>query len=466
MTPTRITSLALALLAWPFMPAIASSVSEQETYEIAREAYTYAYPIVTMDVTMHQVTNVPDATSVLMRAPLNQFAHARTYPKADTREVVRLNFDTLYSSAWVDVGNEPMVLSVPASERYYLLPMLDMWTDVFAVVGTRTTGTGAGQYALVAEGWKGTLPDGMQKIVAPTSRFWILGRTQTNGPEDYPSVRRIQDEYTLTPLSQWGKPAVPAKAVPVDPTIDGKTAPLMQVNALDGVSVLGRLATLMKQYPPHANDYPILMRMKRIGLEPGKPFQPTDPQTVSAINQAAKDALLALTTASKKSVGLEKANGWQYAVRTVGTYGTAYDIRARATKMGLGANLPDDTVYPATYLDANGKPYSGTNRYTLHFAKGQLPPARAFWSITLYDADGFQVANPLSRFALGDRDKLKFNADGSLDIYLQNDSPGADKESNWLPTPKETFNLAMRIYSPGPQLREGSWTPPPLTQAN
>jgi len=226
-------------------------------YALAREVYLYAYPIVSMDVTMRQATNVPDTTSVNMRAPVNQFAHARAYPKADEKDVVRFNFDTLYSLAWLDLSREPIILSVPDTNgRYYLLPMIDMWTDVFAMVGSRTTGTKAGNYAIVAPDWSGSLPEGAVKIVAPTSAIWILGRTQTNGPTDYANVHKVQDGYKLTPLSQWGKDYAPPKDLAVDAAIDNKTPPTFQVNNLDGVTMLSRLADLMTKYPPHPKRLP------------------------------------------------------------------------------------------------------------------------------------------------------------------------------------------------------------------
>lgn len=462
---TCVLAVALALGA----PASAQGISEKETYEIARDAYVFAYPIVTMDVSMHQSTNVPDAKTIPLRAPVNQFAHARTYPRAQDRDVVRYNFDTLYSPAWLDLAPEPIILSVPdTAGRYYLLPMLDMWTDVFSVVGSRTTGTKAGDFALVAPGWNGALPDGIEKIVAPTPTIWILGRTQTNGPADYDNVHKVQDGYKLTPLSQWGRSYAPAANAPTDPSIDGKTPPLAQVNRLDGVAVLGRLAELMAKHPPHANDYPILFRMRQIGLEPGKPFDASklDPALVKTINAAAKDALADLEQSGKSGAGIgTHVNGWFYQTNTVGTYGTAYKLRAMGTLIGLGVNLPEDAVYPASFVDGEGKPYSGANRYVLHFDKGKLPPADAFWSVTLYDKDGFQVSNASNRFAIGDRDKLKFNDDGSLDIYIQNETPGPDKESNWLPAPADEFNLAMRLYSPRREVMDGTWTPPPVKQA-
>jgi hypothetical protein len=433
----------------------------------------YAYPIVTMDVTMRQVTNVPNTVTIPMRAPVNQFTHARAYPSADSRDVVRFNFDTLYSLAWLDVSHEPIVLSVPdTGGRYYLLPMLDMWTDVFAVVGSRTTGTKAAHYAIVAPGWSGALPQGVEKIVAPTPVIWMLGRTQANGTSDYENVHKVQDGYTLTPLSQWGKPYTPLGNVRTDASIDGKTPPLFQVNQMDGVTMLTRLAALLQKHPPHANDYPILFRMKRIGLEAGTPFEPAklDPKLVDTINRAAKETLDEMIQTGKTGAGPlaiagATKEGWVIGVRGVGTYGTDYGHRAELTLGGLGANLPEDAVYPFTFVDGDGHPLSGANRYVLHFDKDKLPPADAFWSVTLYDKDGFQVPNPLNRFAVGnhfDDNKLKPNADGSLDLYVQNESPGKDQEANWLPVAKAPFTLLLRLYSPRTEILDGTWTPPPV----
>jgi len=441
-------------------------LSDKEAYEIARDAYVYAYPIVTMDVSMRQSTNVPNANTTPLRAPINQFAHARTYPRAENRDVVRYNFDTLYSPVWLDLASEPIILSVPdTGGRYYLLPMLDMWTDVFSVVGSRTTGTKARNFALVAPDWNGTLPEGVTKIVAPTPTIWILGRTQTNGPADYDNVHKVQDGYRLTSLSQWGKSHTPPASTQIDPAIDNKTPPFIQVNKMDGVAVLSRLADLMAKNPPHPNDYPILFRMRKIGLEPGQPLDASklDPALVKTINTAARDALADLEQSGKSGAGVgTHVNGWFYQTNTVGTYGTAYKLRAMGALIGLGVNLPEDAVYPASFVDGEGKPYSGANRYVLHFDKGKLPPADAFWSVTLYDKDGFQVPNAINRFAIGDRDKLKFNADSSLDIYIQNERPDADKQSNWLPAPKGEFNLAMRLYSPRREVLDGTWAPPPV----
>jgi len=436
------------------------------TYTLARDAYLYAYPLVSMDITMRQATNVRNSAAVNMRAPVNQFAHARTYPKAAEKNVVRFNFDTLYSLAWLDLFREPIILSVPDTHgRYYLLPMLDMWTDVFAVVGSRTTGTKAGAYAIVGPGWSGALPEGVTKIEAPTATVWILGRTQTNGPSDYDNVHRVQDGFKLTALSQWGQAYAPPRNADTDPSVDDKTPPLIQVNNLDGVAMLSRLAGLMMKYPPHPNDYPILLRLHALGVVPGKPFNVSalDTQTLAIINQAAKDTLLYMT-AKMRTEGT-MVNGWNIGLENMGAYGTSYRRRAIVNLGGLGANLPEDAVYPVSFVDGDGKPLSGANNYVLHFDKGKLPPANAFWSITMYDKYGFQVPNRMERFAIGSKDQLAFRADGSLDIYLQADSPGKDKEVNWLPAPKGEFQPTMRIYSPREEVLDGSWAPPPIQKS-
>lgn len=434
---------------------------------LALELYEYAFPIVLMDITMRQVTNVPNANSVPMRAPVNQFAHFRTYPPADAKDVVRFNFDTLYSFAWLDLGKEPIILTVPdTGGRFYLVPTLDMWTDVFSSVGSRTTGTKAGNYAYVAPGWRGTLPAGVRKIVAPTQMIWMMGRTQTNGPSDYDNVHKVQDGYRLTPLSQWGKSYTPPPTSAVSDKVDTRTPPLDTTLRLSGVEVMMQMAELMKKYPPHGNDYPIVFRMKQVGMEPGKSWDPSrlNQNTIAAINAAPKAFMDEMTRMRTRS---QFVNGWYMTVDGTGTYGTSYRQRALVALSGLGANLPADAIYPTARLDSEGKPLDGANKYVLHFDKGALPPANAFWSLTMYDNEGFQVPNRLNRFAIGDRDKLKLNADGSLDLYLQAESPGADKESNWLPAPKSgAIAPTLRVYSPRAGALDGTWVPPAVKRVN
>jgi hypothetical protein len=393
---------------------------------------------------------------------MNAFTHVPIFPPADFRDVVRPNFDTLYSIAWLDLTKEPMVIAVAdTQERYYLLPMLDMWTDVFASPGKRTTGTGAGTFAVVPPGWQGKLPDDVQRIDAPTPYVWIIGRTQTNGAKDYEAVHKVQDGYTITPLSQRGKAPEPAKAL-IDPDVDMKTAPMIQVDNMAAADYFAYAAELMKVNPPHITDQPIIARMRRIGIEPGKSFdlKKVDPTVMHALERAAPDALKAMR--AKIPTLARVVNGWQMNTDTMGVYGNYYLKRAIVALVGLGANVPEDAVYPLNIGEAEGKPLIGANKYTLHFDKSNLPPVYAFWSITLYDKDGFPAANDLNRNAIGDRDELKFNTDGSLDICFQNQSPGKDKEANWLPAPTGDFNLTMRLYAPKREVLDGRWAPPPI----
>lgn len=438
--------------------------TEPEAYEIGVEAYTYLYPLVTMDATRRQAVNV-EAGKAFGRGPMNTFTHVPIFPPADFRDVVRPNFDTLYSIAWLDLTKEPQVVSAPDTEgRYYMLPMIDMWSDVFACPGKRTTGTGPGRFALVPPGWQGTLPEGVQRIDAPTPYVWIIGRTQTNGPKDYDAVHKVQAGYTVTALSQLGKPAQPVPA-PIDPTVDMKTPPMQQVDGMDAARFFAYAAELLKVNPPHVTDQPIVARMRQIGLEVGKPFDlgKADAGVKRALERAAPDALAAMR--AKIPTLARVVNGWQLNTDTMGVYGNYYLKRAIVAMVGLGANLPEDAVYPLNLGDAEGKPLDGANRYVLHFEKDQIPPAKAFWSVTLYDQHGFPTANALNRNAIGDRDALKLGADGSLDLYIQHASPGAEKESNWLPAPAEAFNLTMRVYSPRLEVLDGRWAPPPVKRA-
>jgi hypothetical protein len=342
-----------------------------------------------------------------------------------------------------------------------MLPMLDMWSDVFACPGKRTTGTGPGRFAVVAPGWKGTLPEGVQRIDAPTPFVWIIGRTQTNGPKDYEAVHRVQDGYTLTPLSLLGKPAQPAPVV-IDPTVDMKTPPMIQVDTMDAARFFSQAAESLKMNPPHITDQPIVARMRRIGIEPGKSFDlaKSDPAVQKALNRAVPDGMKAIK--AKIPTVARVVNGWQMNTDTMGVYGNYYLKRAIVAMVGLGANLPEDAVYPLNLGDSDGKPLTGASQYVVHFNKDEIPPVNAFWSFTLYDEAGFGTQNRLNRNAIGDRDPLKFNPDGSLDLYFQHASPGADKESNWLPAPEGPFNLTMRLYSPKVQVVNGQWAPPAI----
>jgi hypothetical protein len=437
-------------------------MTAQEAYEIGIEAYVYFYPLVLTDVTRRQLTNI-EAGKMVGRGPMNTFSHFRAYPSASLREVVRFNFDTLYSFAWLDLTEEPVVVSAPDTEgRYYLLPMLDMWTDVFAAPGKRTSGTKAGHFAVVPPGWQGQLPAGVQKIQSPTPYAMVAGRTQTNGPKDYAAVNKVQDGYATTPLSQWGKTPQPVKAL-IDPSVDMKTPPLDQVNKIPAAAYFKYAAELMKLHPPHVTDWSTIARLERIGIEPGKSFafERLDPSVQQALEKAATDGLQGMY--AKLPTFARVVNGWQMNTDTMGVYGNYYLKRAAVAMIGLGANQPEDAVYPLNVADADGKPLEGQHKYVLHFSKEELPPVNAFWSVTMYDEAGFQVANSLNRFAIGDRDDLKYNPDGSLDLYIQNENPGPDKESNWLPSPAAgTLGVTMRLYAPKQQILDGRWNPPAI----
>lgn len=451
----------------------AEPITEQEAHAIAVDAYLYLYPLVTMDVTRKQFTNIEPGKEVA-KGPMNTFANVGEYPPPDFKGVVRPNFDTLYSIAWADMTKEPVVVSVPdTGGRYYLLPMLDMWSDVFASPGWRTTGTRAGNFLIAPPGWRPDLrdrfidefklPKETQRIDAPTPYVWIIGRTKTDGPPDYDAVRRIQAGFKITPLSQWGKSPEPV-AVKIDPTVDMKTPPKTQVDTMAAEKYFAYAAELLKLHPSHLTDEPILAQMKRIGFEPGKSldFAKLDPAARKGIESAPEDAQQLMEW--KLPTLARVANGWSMNTDTMGVYGNYYLKRALVTQFGLGANLPEDAIYPLNIADDTGKPLDGANRYSIHFDKGATPPVNAFWSITLYDPQGFQVPNSLNRFAVSSWMPFKHNADGSLDLYFQNASPGKEKEANWLPAPKGSFNLTMRLYSPKSEALTGKWNPPPIAK--
>ena len=441
----------------------AETVSPDEAHSIGVDAYTYFYPIVTMDITRKQLTNTerPEGLS----APMNTFANISAYPTADMKAVVRPNFDTLYSSGWLDLTKEPVVVSVPdTGGRYYLFPMLDMWTDVFASPGWRTTGTKAANFLVTPPGWTGSVPSDTQQIKAPTPCVWIIGRTKTDGPPDYDAVHKIQEGYKVTTLSQWGKSPEPVTGK-VDPSVDMKTPPKVQVDTMPADKYFTYAAELLKLHPPHITDEPMIARLKRIGIEPGKSFDfaKLDSSVQKALTSAPKDAQALMKW--KVPTLARVVNYWSMNTDTMGVYGNYYLKRAIVAQLGLGANLPQDAIYPLNLGDAAGKPLDGANRYTIHFDKATLPPAQAFWSITLYDAEGFQVANVLDRFAVSSWMPFRTNADGSLDLYLQNKSPGKDREANWLPAPTGPFNLTMRLYGPKTDALTGKWNPPSIVKA-
>jgi hypothetical protein len=445
---------------------VAQDAKELEAFETAKDAYVYAYPLLTMEFTRRNSTNVASPEGSF--APMGQFAKLREYPNASFTTVTAPNADTLYTIVWLDVSKEPWVISIPDLKgRYALFPMLDGWTDVFQDPGKRTTGTGAQKYAITGPGWSGTLPPGVTEYKSPTGMVWLLGRIYCTGtPEDYKAVHALQDQMAAVPLSSYGKPYTPAPGT-VNSALDTKTAVRDQLNAMDGAAYFKLFAELLKTNPPSADDAAMVAKLAKIGIVPGQDFEASklEPSVAAGIAKAPKPAQDRIAAWIKEGVAAGDAkleNGWMFTTKT-GLYGTNYLQRAMITWIGLGANRPQDAVYPTSEGPKILEKYNGANKYVLHFAKGEMPPVDGFWSVTMYNAQYFFVDNPLNRYNVSQRNKFNTNADGSTDIYIQADSPGKAKESNWLPAPKDDFILMMRLYWPkekAPSLLDGSWKIP------
>lgn len=456
----------LALLIWT-SSATAQDVSEQEARAIGRDAYVYAYPAMLTHATLQKLSNFAEPKAGDTFGPPNRFNHARAFPNADDKIVIRENVDTLYSAATLDLKAEPMVLSVPATDRYFQLPMLSLWTDVFAVPGTRTTGRNtARDFLVVAPNWQGSAPAGLEVIRSPTRYVWIIGRIQTNGAADYANAHKVQDGMKLRPLSAWNKGTYTPSKGTVDPAIDMKTPPPVIVDRMDAATYFGRFADLLKDNPPNQVDYPMIHRLERLGFKVGQSFDLTKaPANIrQGLEHGYADGKALVAAEGNKAAGIG-GKGWIYTTRS-GAYGVDYLYRAAIAQCCVGENLPQDAVYPSLSSDSEGRPLDGSNAYVLHFDKGKLPPVDAFWSVTAYDIEGYFIPNTLKRYAIGDRDKLVPNADGSLDLYIQTDSPGKDKEANWLPVGKAPFTLLMRLYSPREEFLDGKWAPPPVARAH
>ena len=425
----------------------ANQPAPPEIRAIAEEAYVFAYPLVVMDLTRQDA---------LQAAPTNFFLHAPAFPDDHFRGVIRPNADTLYSTAWLDLSKEPILLRVPDTHgRYYMMQILDAWTETVSVPGKRTTGTGEGWFAITGPRWEGKLPQGVRRIASPTNTVWLLGRTQTNTAADYPAVHAIQQQYLLMPLSRYpdGVKRPPAAASPPA----RRLPPPARAAAMSAAEFFRAFADLLAQNPPHAEDGPMMARLARIGIVPGRPFQPEalGEAGLQALAEGVRAAARELTPNGGKAT---VRNGWRELEGRVGRYGSDYRSRAEIARAGLGANPPEDAVYIAAASDGAGSPLDGSHQYRLHFAKASLPPVRAFWSLTLYDQSGYFAANAIGRHAIGDRDALTFQPDGSLDLLIQAEPPPST--TNWLPAPAGRFDLMLRLYWPEEAVLAGRWTPP------
>ncbi len=428
--------------------------SSNDPKDIATLAYIWGYPLVTAQLTKDYNTN-PNVPQREEYGPANQFNSARDLIDASQREVVRPNSDALYHIAWLDLKGTPLVLQVPdIADRYFVLPFMDTYGNQFKYIGTRTTGENGGTYVVVGPTWKGTLPANLSDantIKSPTNLVWILGRILVKGPDDVQNVRDIQDKITLSPVMQNA------------PTLgNGTTIPTADNIKKLGLPYFDIVSKTMADNPPPANQSNLVKKFETKGI--GSGMTPSEEVTDETIIQALKTGI----TEAEKLIDEKFANrgtnvnGWTFNLNA-GQYGEDYLLRAAETKHAFGIQTPEEALYPSSVVDGNGTQLNAANNttYIIHFDEGQTPPVKAFWSITIYDKDGFFVDNPIDRYLIGDRTVgLKNNTDGSLDIYIDSRNPGPEKESNWLPAPDGPFALFLRMYNPDESVLNGEYQIP------
>lgn len=444
----RLKTVLLAMLG-TLLAVAALLYAKGEQIVLGAEAYIYGFPLVIMDLTR--------ANAVQVIGPENQLRKVRQFPDARFRDVVRPNVDTLYTTAFIRMSQGPWVFEMAANtQRYEVMPLLDAWTNVFASPGTRISGTQGGRFLLAGPQWTGETPTGLTLLRAPTDLVWLIGRTQANGVADFGVVHALQDGIGLRSLGDW-QAGLPAPATTPLAATAKPEPPIMQMRSMDVQTFFTLLAALMVDNPPAPSDGPMLAKLARLGIAPGKPPQwgLVDRWAISLGRWIAD---LTVARELKKRQGVR---GWITPPAILGSYGTFYNTRAVVAMIGLGANLPADATYPSASVDAQGEPLHGDRRYRIHFAKGALPPVKAFWSITAYGGDDFFIDNPLGRYALGDRDPLVVNPDGSLDLLVQATAPSGQPGSNWLPVRAGApFQLNARLYWPMPAALDGSWNMP------
>ncbi|MEN0105490.1 MAG: DUF1254 domain-containing protein [Pseudomonas sp.] len=420
------------------------------------QAYLFSYPLVMMELTkQHQMAA---GTSTI-----NGLNHRKRFPDARFNSVVSPNVDTLYTLSHFDLRNEPLVMSIPdTSGRFYMMQIMDAWTNVVASPGTRTIGTGAKTYLITGPTWNGQVPAGMEQMRVPTQLAWMIGRIQSSGPKDYAEINDLQNRFKLLPLSAWqGQPGAPSPVAMVAlPKLDSSLPPDRQLASWSQDEFFSTFCRLLPNNPPRAEDAAMLARIKATGLLSDDCTAQQSPLQKLGSALGYKKVLAALNDSKGLLERLTTYNGWRIGY-DLGEYATRYEQRALVAKIGLGANLAADAIYPNLWKDQDGQALDGNHRYVLHFAKDQLPPVRAFWSLTLYNAAQFLSDNPLNRYALGDRDALHYNADGSLDFFIQHAEPqDPAQRANWLPAPQENFSLFLRLYWPEANVLDKRWLPP------
>ena len=451
------------------------SPSVAEVKAIAEEGFVYGLPIVMNYGVMYEY--IIDKDSGQYKAPFNTvYNEHRVFTWEDTA-IPTPNSDTPYSLLWMDLRAEPMVISVPAVDRkrYYSVMLVDGNTFNYGYIGSRATGSDAGDYLVAGPRWKGDAPPGIKKVFRSSTDFTMaVFRTQLFDAKDMPNVIKVQDGYKAQPLSAYLKQPAPQAAPTPDWLPLGKDAVKPHHDVLDALDKLENKVFVETHFfdyldfalqfaPPGPEEEAIRAKLASIGIGAGRKFAFKD---LSAEHKAA--ILLGMREGSKKvdekvaTIG-KSINGWKVgsAFGDRAFYNGDWLLRAAAAKAGIYGNDAVEAMYPMTKTLANGAELDGSkHKYTLTFAKDQLPPVDAFWSVTMYDSQGFQAANVLDRFAIGDRDALVYNADGSLDLYLQHESPGQDKESNWLPAPRGPLGVTMRLYAPQASVLHGTWNPP------
>ena len=437
--------------------------SSDKPEDIATLAYIWGFPLVTMERQFNFVTS-PNISPGMGRGPANSISCASELADANFTDVVTPNSDTLYCQTQFDLTNEPVVVVVPPiSDRYYSFEFLDAYTNDYAYLGQRASGGTGGTYLIAGPDWNGQVPEGMTKIWTPTNLAWLITRTLVKSPTDVPNVVAIQDKIIVKPLSLFQENTNTSSsqlaATQTNASKEIPIGPQPTLIAPTGVKIFDEISAAMVGNPLNPPDPVIITKLATIGIGPGKA-----PSTEA--NDTIKAALQSGITEGQKIIDAKVAkigtvvNGW-LSNPQLGVYGADYLFRAATAQFGLGANIGQEAFYPGTFTDSQGKPLSGNSSYLIHFEAGQTPPVDGFWSVSMYNDKQLFVDNPINRYSIGQyTEGLKNNTDGSLDIYIQNASPGADKESNWLPSPEGSFNMVMRLYLPQPQALNGTWQLP------
>lgn len=441
--------------------------SSNNPQDIATLAYIWGYPLVSV-VRLVDYSSNPNVPPGPGRGPINTFSHYRDFPTPNFTDIVSINVDTLYSFGLVDLKKEPVVLQIPTiTGRYYTLQFVDAYSNNFHYIGSRLNDTTGSTYLITGPNWKGDIPPGMKELKSPTNTVDIGGRIYVNGPSDIPNVAALQDNLKLTPLSVFGQNTTSEQPV-TSGTNASKQVPIGPQPSLiptTGIKIYDEISQDMVDNPPPAADSEVLAQFATIGIGPGLTPSDTKNDTIIVALENGITEGEKLIDAKVQNIGM-KVNGWLVNL-DVGNFGTDYLLRAAVAKFGLGANSAEEAVYPSTFTDNQGQNLTGTHNYVIHFDKGQTPPVNAFWSITLYNDKSYLAENPINRYSIASNTEgLKYNPDGSLDIYIQHVSPGTEKESNWLPSPSGQFNLILREYNPQEPILKGEYQVPPVQRVS